>query len=438
MNFMRRIRCGDRGRRDLLSAAGIALTTGLAGCLGALEEDDDENENGNGRDGDSEPDGDSTEAAELRETLAAADPYRMHQYGPGHVGNAGDDGPTADVDAVWTFREGDDDEYYEIGTPAVVDGTVYVPETHSVGDDGAETVVYAVDGATGEVEWEWPYPRGTTFGSTVVAEGAVVLGLGGSVVALEADAGTERWRLERDFSDAVTVADGTVYAINTTYADPPTLVAIDLETGRERWTAPLADGAVFWPTPPAVVDETVYQGGVELTALSAADGEQLWSKDFGNAVTGPPTVTDDACYVPLGDGTVAALDRDGTKRWRQPVEYGGRGSGMEFVTSPAVADGSLYVTNAFQLTALDAETGSAHWTTETGGDRSPVVADGAVYTSGLNAVEAYDRTDGSPLWRYRTDATSSSGEKLAPVVGGTVFFPSGGLHALRGADATSD
>ncbi|WP_339104427.1 PQQ-binding-like beta-propeller repeat protein [Haloterrigena salinisoli] len=442
MKFTKETRNAGRGRRDLLSVAGAALATGLAGCSGALERDGDgngnENEDGNDGDSDSGSDGDSTDAAELRETLAAADPYRMHQYGPSHVGNAGGAGPTSDVDAVWTFREGADDSHYEIGTPAVVDGTVYVPENHSVGDDGAETVVYALDGATGEIEWEWTYPRGTAFGSTVVAEGAVVLGLGGSVVALEADAGTERWRLERDFSDAVTVADGTVYAINTTYADPPTLVAIDLETGRERWTEPLADERMFWPTPPAVADGTVYQGGVELTALSTADGERLWSKDFGNAVTGPPTVTDDACYVPLGDGTVAALESDGTLRWRQSVERGGRGSGLHPVSSPAVADGTLYVTSAWRLTALDADDGAQRWTTETAGDRPPVVADGVVYASGLNVMEAYDGAEGDRLWRYETDASSSSGDKVAPVVGETAFFPSAGLHALRGADATSD
>ncbi|WP_229380194.1 PQQ-binding-like beta-propeller repeat protein [Haloterrigena salifodinae] len=433
---------GGRSRRALLSAAGVALTTGLTGCLGALEGDEDETENVSGGDGDTESDEESTdssdETAELRETLAAADPYRMLQYGPDHVGNTVDAGPTADVDAVWTFREGADDSHYEIGTPAIVDGTVYVPENHSVGDDSAETVVYALDGATGDIEWEWSYPRGTTFGSTVVAEGAVVLIFGGSVVALEADAGTERWRLERDFSDAVTVADGTAYAINTTYADPPTLVAIDLETGRERWTKPLGNERMYWPTPPAVADGTVYQGGMEFTALSAADGERLWSKDFGNAVTGSPTVTDDACYVPLGDGTIAALGRDGTLRWRQPVEHGGHGSGLNSVSSPAVDDGTLYVTNSWRLTALDADDGAQHWTTETAGDRPPVVADGVVYVSGLNAMGAHDGATGDCLWRYETDASSSSGNKVAPVVGETAFFPSAGLQALREADATSD
>ncbi|SEQ46009.1 PQQ-binding-like beta-propeller repeat protein [Natrinema salaciae] len=434
MNFGTESPIDGGNRRDLLAAAGMALLGGLAGCLGAFEDDGDE----------TDPTGDERESTEsagstaaLRERLADADPYRMHQYGPAHAGAAPGRGPTADVDAAWTFREGADDSLYGIGPPAVVDGTVYVAEGHSVGD-GAETVVYALDGATGEIEWEWPYPGTNSFGATVVAEGAVVVSIGTSVVALEADSGTDRWRVDRDFSDPLTVADGTVYAIDTTYADPPTLVAIDLETGRERWTAALADGRPNWPTPPAVADGTVYQGGLELVALSAADGERRWSRDLEHAITGAPTVVDDGLYVPVGDGTVAAFDRDGSRRWRQSVDRAGRGSGLEPVTSPAAADGTLYVTNSWQLTALEVGTGTERWTTEVGGSDPPIVADGVVYVSGLNTMEAYDCTDGTLLWRYRSDATSASGDRIAPVAGGTVFYPSAGLHALRGTDESPD
>lgn len=442
MKFDGETMSSGRGRRDLLSTVGAALATGLAGCSGALERDGNgnengnENENGNDGDSDSEPDGESTDPTELRETLAAADPYRMHQYGPAHVGSAAGGGPTADVDAVWSFREGTDDTYYEIGTPAIVDGTVYVAEGHSVGDDDAETVVYALDGATGEIEWEQSYRGTNVFGGTAVADGAVVQGISGSVVALEADSGTERWQVERDFADEVTVADGTVYAINTTYDSPGIVVAIDLETGDERWSVDLGSSFGFRPTPPAVADGTVYGGGTELVALSTTDGERQWSRDLEGTISGSPTVVDDACYVPVDDGTVAAFDRDGTPRWTQSVESGGWGSGGDPVTSPAVADGSVYVTNTWQLTALDADTGAQRWTTQTDGDHPPVVADGVVYLSGLNTMEAYAGADGDLLWRYGTDASSGSGAKVAPVVGGTVFLPSAGLHALRGTDGS--
>jgi len=425
MTFTRGTTDGS-SRRTLLSATGVALATGLAGCLGVLESDDE------GESGPQETDSKSTDGtAALRERLADAEPYRMDQYGPGHVGATADEGPTDDVEAVWTFREGELGPAYNIGSPAVVDGTVYVAEGRSVGEDDAETVVYALDGATGNVEWDWTYAKANSFGSTTVVDGTVVLSIGTSVVALEADSGTERWRLDRDFANAITVADGTVYAINTTYADPPTLVAIDLETGRERWSAPLTDGRLYWPTPPAVADGMVYQGGVDIVALSAADGGQQWSRDLGETITGSPTTVDDALYVPVADGTVAAFDPDGTERWRQPVESGGQVSGRESVTSPAVADGSLYVVSSWQLTALDAETGSERWTTGIRGNHPPVVADGVVYVSGLNTMEAYDAADGTLLWRYGSEATSGSGDPVAPVVGGTVFFPSAGLHALR-------
>ncbi|WP_049924111.1 outer membrane protein assembly factor BamB family protein [Halopiger djelfimassiliensis] len=433
MTVSREPKSRRRRRRDLLTTAGATLVTGLSGCIDALE---GETETDPAADPTGSGDDPAESVAELRPDLTDAGSYRMHQYGPDHVGAAAGTGPTADVEAAWTFREGEDDSYYEIGSPAVVDGTVYVAEGRSVGNDGAETTVYALDGATGEIEWEWTYPGTNSFGGTVVADGTVVQGVGPSVVALEADTGTERWRVDRDLNDEVTVADGTVYAIETTYSGPPTLVAIDLESGHERWTAALADDGTYWPTLPAVADGMVYQGGSELVALSAADGERQWSRDVERPVTGPPTVVDDALYVPVGDGTVAAFDRDGTPRWSQAVESAGQGSGLEPVTSPAVDDGTLYVTNAWQLTAFEAETGEKRWTTETGSNDPPVVADGVVYAGGLNTMEAYDGTDGNLLWRYRSDATSGSGD-VAPVVGGAVFFPSGGLHALIEPDEAS-
>ncbi|WP_254763419.1 PQQ-binding-like beta-propeller repeat protein [Natrinema marinum] len=417
-----------RYRRDLI-ATGAVLGSGLAGCLGVL----------GGKRRSKEPDEDaSTDPTErFRETLAASDPYRMHQYGPRHVGDAGGPGPTDAVEAVWTFRNGVPGPAYQIGTPAIVEGTVYVAEGQAVGEERVESVVYALDGATGEVEWEHPYSGTNVVGATLVADGLVVQAIGSSIVALETESGTERWQLVRDFATELAVADGTMYAINTTYADPPTLVAIDLETGRERWTARLSDGEMYIPTPPAVADGTVYQGGIELTALSAADGDVQWTRDLGNTITGPPTIVGDTIYVPVGDGTVAALERDGTPRWRQPIEGRGQGWGLETVTSPAVAGGTIYVTNSGQITALEAETGSERWTAETYGNRPPVIADGVVYVSGLDTVEAYNGSDGGFLWGYQSDATRSSGEKLAPVVGETVFFPSKGLHALHESEASN-
>ncbi|WP_435552855.1 PQQ-binding-like beta-propeller repeat protein [Natrinema sp. CGMCC1.2065] len=430
MNSTRGSQTDGRRRRDLLSAAGVATVTGLAGCLGVLDDERDAAE--------STTENASTDAtAELRDALTDADPYRMHQYGPTHVGRTARAGPVDDVDAVWTFHEGADDPSYNIGPPAVVDGTVYVAEGHSVGDDGTETVVYALNGSTGNIEWERSYSGTNVAGPVAVVGGTAVLSIGGTVVAIATDSGDDRWRVGHDFADRITVADGTVYAIETTYADPPTLVALALETGRERWTAPLADDGGFWPTPPAVGGGTVYQGGTELVALSAADGERQWTRDLEADITGSPTVVDGAVYAPVGDGTVAAFDRDGTLRWREPIEHGGQGSGSDPVSSPAVAGGSLYVTNGWQLTAFDAETGSERWTTPTEEPDPPVVADGTVYVSGLDTVSAYDGADGSHLWRHRSSATSGTGIGIAPVVGGTVFFASAGLHALRETDTTT-
>ncbi|WP_247731453.1 PQQ-binding-like beta-propeller repeat protein [Halovivax limisalsi] len=415
-----------RGRRELLSSAGAALVAGLAGCAGTLDGDetpDSTNEPGDAGD-------------RLRPDLTDAAPYRMHQYGPDHAGVADGAGPTAAVDVAWTFREGADDTYYEIGTPAIVDGTVYVAEGRSDDEAEAATGVYALDGATGEVEWEQTFPGTNALGSTAVVDGAVVQQLGGMVVVLEADTGAERWRERRDLSNPVTVADDTVYAIETAYADPPTLVALSLADGGERWTEPLADDGRFWPTAPAVVDGTVYQGGSELVALSATDGERRWTRDLDAPVVGSPTVADGDLYAPLGDGTVRAYDLDGTPRWTQPVESAASVVGTPFVSSPAVAEGTCYVVNAWQVSALDVQDGSIRWTTEGDADGTPLVADGVVYIGGLSAAAAYDGASGDRLWHHDSAASTGAG-RVTPVVGDAVLYPSGGLHALVEQESSS-
>lgn len=152
------------------------------------------------------------------------------------------------------------------GTPAIADGTVYVP--------GIDEALYAVSAADGSVEWTAP--------------------------------------LVEDHGNAVpspAVADGTVY-VNTIHGGA---IALDAADGTERWRT----GAYGASLPPAVADGVVVypRVGGEVTACGT-DGESLWTFEmdvpdapgFAAYVMDPEVaVAHDRAYVTVHDGRAYAL-----------------------------------------------------------------------------------------------------------------------------------
>jgi len=233
------------------------------------------------------------------------------------------------------------------GTPALVDGTLYVGVVKTVGepfDSGDEDFpkaerqaprLQAVDAATGEVEW----------GCNILPK-----------------------------PETPAVVDGTCYVC-----------------GREPY------GRFMTFEPSDEVNEAVREertdGGVPeygvVQALSAEDGREKWRKDYPDPITTPPAVTEDRLVVGTEAGTVLGLDTaTGEVVWETPVDD------TECVrTAPAVADGVVHVGSGESLYGLDAESGDERWTfaLDAAVDSSPAVVDGTVYVVGgdnmLRAIE---------------------------------------------------
>lgn len=109
----------------------------------------------------------------------------------------------------WSLEIGGD----VVSSPALVDGTIYF---------GADAI-YAVDAASGEVQWQFDLPEETFWSSSspAVADGVVYIGSGvlgreGRIYALDAEDGTERWHREFDAPvfTSPAVVDGTLYVGN--------------------------------------------------------------------------------------------------------------------------------------------------------------------------------------------------------------------------------
>ncbi|MEA2513349.1 MAG: eukaryotic-like serine/threonine-protein kinase [Thermomicrobiales bacterium] len=255
--------------------------------------------------------------------------------------------------------------------------------------------------AVGLPSVRWHAPIAAVKASAAVAGGIVFTGSEtGDLVALDVETGTERWRsavLPARFAGSApgisfsspAVAGGLVYvgSANGVYA-------LDSGSGATRWHA----ARPMVVSSPVVVDGVVYVGdsGGGLSALDAATGQERWRFDAAVALSSP-AVAAGTVYVATRAGdqpsVLYAIDAaTGLERWRFELTD----PGEVFPWSPSATDGAVYVWGVAApgrrtLYAVDAQTGNERWRFARDGDMwdtavmtwdaSPAVADGVVYAA---------------------------------------------------------
>jgi outer membrane protein assembly factor BamB len=133
------------------------------------------------------------------------------------------------------------------------------------------------------------------------------------------------------------------------------------------WETGVGDGSGRYTkvlSQPVVEQGRVYamDGGVQVSALDAANGARIWRVDLkpeelrGNAFGGGPSFWNDRLYVATGYAQVLALDpADGKVIWRTNVN-------APIHSPPTVANGRVFaVTVENELNALDASDGRKLW-----------------------------------------------------------------------------
>ncbi|MEU9234632.1 PQQ-binding-like beta-propeller repeat protein [Streptomyces subrutilus] len=186
-------------------------------------------------------------------------------------------------------------------TPAP-DGNVYV---------AAGTRVLSVDRASGRVRWHFEAPA-VFLAPPAFAPGAAVTGGGvyladylGTVYALDAATGQDRWRIAteaRTSPDPVLVAHGNVHL-----GAGSALYTLDAVTGTPKWR--FAAGGEITGLP-AVADGRVHFGSADhcLYTLDAAGGQLRWKLATGGEITGAPVAEAGVVYACSKDRCVYALD----------------------------------------------------------------------------------------------------------------------------------
>jgi len=270
---------------------------------------------------------------------------------------------------LWDFEMG----YKVTGTPAVMDGRVYIDQNENL---------YALDAETGDLLWEVELNTGSV--GPKVYDGKVFV-IGSETRAIDAENGEKLWSSEYGtYGDSGAVADGEVYV------GQRALHSLDAETGEENWSVELDDGhLIFGQT---VADGLLYTGtsGNTVYAVNTDNGEVIWEvEDFPAhatyAVRAYPAVDEKRVYFTeaprIGDRTLHAMDKQtGEELW----------SYNEARDTPAIVDGVVYLQRR-DIVALDAETGDEIFNSPSMSlTTSPVVVDGRIYAGGdFHNIVAY-------------------------------------------------
>jgi outer membrane protein assembly factor BamB len=273
-------------------------------------------------------------------------------------------------------------------SPAVSANTIFVTfigssecQSHRPGGE-----LDAYDATTGKLRWR--RELGPTESSPLVIDGEVVVGdWNGDVWAFAARNGRTIWRTGTGAAVKGSVASGGGRLLIGNYAGR--LYALAPRSGRVLWESG-GHGAFY--SSPAVAYGRVFIGSLNdgIYAFGQTTGHLLWSRPTGGYVYASPAVSDKLVLVGSYDHRFYALDA-GTGAVRWSFDAGDRISG-----AASVIDGIVYFSTFGERTyALNVHTGSvvAEWHD---GKYSPAVADPKrLYLVGLGRLYALTARAGS-------------------------------------------
>ncbi|MGW1494507.1 outer membrane protein assembly factor BamB family protein [Streptomyces sp. NPDC002402] len=298
--------------------------------------------------------------------------------------------------------------------PVVIGSTVCVlMETEKVADDAGSTrtlvegVLCGLATDTGRVKWRAEGNQlllGDRSRGQLIAETRD----GERLVALDADSGDERWSLPKQ--DSVALRTKLLYATGAGKLNE--LAAYDLSTGERRWKSPAppkesADGVGARITLSAD-GRTVYAWTGAVYSYDAATGDRRWRATVDSPLAPEAAPGGSAVFLATSDSFRAAhsIDSgfqnpfaDGEKKPGGYVTARAASDGKQLwrtqsnscTSAPALAGGqSVLVAHTSELWAYNARTGAARWRVkgEPGAGRVPLVAGNRLYVLTDAGVDA--------------------------------------------------
>ncbi|AXG79546.1 outer membrane protein assembly factor BamB family protein [Streptomyces paludis] len=237
--------------------------------------------------------------------------------------------------------------------PAISGGTVYVWK---------DARLLALDARSGTELWSYPIGDAASCGGVPVRvspapDGQLYVAAGPRVLSIDLTSGHVRWHFEAPavflsppaFAPGPAVTGGGVYLAD--YLG--TVYALDAATGKDRWRIATESRQSIEPV--LVADGNIHVGsGSALYTLDAVTGTPKWRFAAGGEVIGAPVVADGRLHFGSADHVLYTLDASGGQlRWKLAT-------GGEITGSPVARRGVVYACSKDRCVyALDAVKGTA-------------------------------------------------------------------------------
>jgi outer membrane protein assembly factor BamB len=271
--------------------------------------------------------------------------------------------------------------------PLIADGRVFVVVIDSV---NGQYVLYALDAATGAVDW-WS-PMGSTYA----------------------------WF-------GLTYDGGQVFTDNSN----GTLTAFDAETGHQRWSA--APGQYLYSAPPTAYDGVLYASGSgssgTIFALSEDDGSVLWSHGIENGDQGSPVVDATGVYLTQVCDDAYHFSLLGTLLWTHTGNCDGGGGATSSLHSNALY---YHGYGPDSPVIFDAGTGDVIGTFGTS-PVPPAFDNQHMYLTQNNSLVALDPSGSPGAWTFTGDGHIATDAITTP---STVFVASSAGHVYGVSPST--
>lgn len=348
------------------------------------------------------------------ESPASESAWHQPRRDGGNTAATARSGPRTDGEIGWEHGLRPVDTYEPAGFARVDDAILVSGERRLV----------ALDASSGARQWTFrpPETRRSIDSSPRVRDGTAFLSIGGNYVyAVDLESRRPRWRYRTDGSVyGLTLAGNTLCF--SSYVDGDRVIALDAETGHERWRAS-ADLFRTAASGDRLIGRT--WGRSDLVALDLETGEELWRRDTENAPSLPHvrSVAGLEDRVVVGGPDRVAVLESSTGDVRTSIE-GVRGSESLAVDGDAER---LFVTDSYEGTVASVGLdGEGRW------DRTAPVAAGlsvggdTVYAAATDGLLALDAADGSERFAVTLQSPPTPGDGVTPLVtDGAVYHAHG-------------
>lgn len=305
----------------------------------------------------------------------------------------------------------------------------------TLGYDAAHTAYNIIDPGASRYHLRWsktlPFPGGTPLQNIAVSNNIVVAtsevpNQSSAVVALDLETGAEKWRqvMDGDSVSPPTIAQGVVYVVQNTRGAyglyVSVMYAFDLITGTELWRVPFAtfysQSLLFHQ--PVFAEGRLFVGGHGFYAFDAFTGQKLW-QGAGGSPLWVPAYRNGAVYSWNDYYFYSFPANSNAYSWYADITEG------PFTT--LITDNRAILSSQTKLVGINLNTHTIAWSQNGNYARNlAAVADNVLYSLNGSMLEARNPANGALLWHYDTNAMLVN----APVVAGNYVYVTSGAETF--------